>query len=695
MLSKLHIAIVTSSLMLMAIFAGCLAPIQLLPISQTSPTPMTSASQPEANLCPQQSPAPSGLRAKPGYLEFEASDVDGSGAPITGLQQSDFVVCEGSRKCPIAYFHENTTSSHASVFIVLDASGTMLPKMVTKSVTSDAKVRSALTKGIDGLGRCDEIGLAVTGGRYAPGFRPAEMGIPPALSEATILTPFTTDHSKVVSRLEMVVPSGPSHLADALKLGVDQLNGAYYPERALIIITDGIDSPAIGESEGNLQHRNLAGIRVIIIGIGHGYASGPGTGSFPHSPERSADLDLNEVRELAASGSGQVLLAKPVDDDDGASLAQAFSAIGKQLDHSYTIGAVAPAAGHPSLSLANSRGGTLYADLIPTWLPTIPPSSPPPDAQAKCAQVSTPEAITSKPGYTQLRISVVDADGHLVHALKQADFLVTSDSKSLPVVYAHEDPEGIPTSVMVVMDSSLSMWGRLEGARSEVGKLIMELNPCDDVGLLTFGERPVLVQPLTTDHYMVARRLASLNVSGRSALYSALNTSADLLAKGNHPNRAIILVSDGVDNASGKSMSDVLKTLANNQVQVDAVGIGIPFPFATKVLIPLGLPAPGPVADEGVLGELVARTGGVGYIVPVNDEDKTGLLSSAVRKLGEAIGPGYDIGFTAPSGKLQMPAISVINHPDYKVGISEVPLGSSLVHLQVRTPAIKRDPGHT
>jgi hypothetical protein len=115
--------------------------------------------------------------------------------------------------------------------------------------------------------------------------------------------------------------------------------------------------------------------------------------------ERSEDLDRNAVRDLASASDGDLVLAKLISDDDGASLAQAFSTIGKQLGDSYDIGIIAPAAQQPMLVMANAAGGTLHASLISRHI--IAQASPAEAvSQAHCApRKPTPSKITSLPGY--------------------------------------------------------------------------------------------------------------------------------------------------------------------------------------------------------------------------------------------------------------------------------------------------------
>lgn len=252
------------------ILAGCFFPVPLLLPSSPSPAPLNYTSAPPApKSCGQPILPPAELLSNPGYRQFEAYALDGSGAPATGLGQADFAVKDGSTAVPISYFRHNPSDTPASVVIVIDASESMASKINPRSSDTAAKVHSALAKSIEGFGRCEEIGIVVSGGKYASGFRPKDFGLPAALSDVTVLTPFTSDRSVALTALDNIVASGRGDLADAIEQGIRQFSGAPHPARVMVVVTDGLDNRALDARQRFFQIAKLYGLTIKVVGIGH------------------------------------------------------------------------------------------------------------------------------------------------------------------------------------------------------------------------------------------------------------------------------------------------------------------------------------------------------------------------------------------------------------------------------------------
>ena len=117
---------------------------------------------------------------------------------------------------------------------------------------------------------------------------------------------------------------------------------------------------------------------------------------------------------------------------------------------------------------------------------------------------------------------------------------------------------------------------KLPIVKQYLGNFVTNLNRCDEVVLFAFSGRPFLLMPLSTDHQKAARKMALFHAYGQTALYDASNAALQSLQGADYPNREIILITDGMDNASSARRSDVVAEASKDGVTIYAVGIGEP-----------------------------------------------------------------------------------------------------------------------
>jgi hypothetical protein len=104
--------------------------------------------------------------------------------------------------------------------------------------------------------------------------------------------------------------------------------------------------------------------------------------------------------------------------------------------------------------------------------------------------------VLSKPGYTQLAVSVTDHDGKSIGSLHQSDFVVRFGPNSPPLAYFREESSATtPVSLVIVGDVSESMYRKtvvlsadeLEKVRNGLNQAVGQLNECDEVALVLIG----------------------------------------------------------------------------------------------------------------------------------------------------------------------------------------------------------------
>src|SRR5208282_2145797 len=183
--------------------------------------------------------------------------------------------------------------------------------------------------------------------------------------------------------------------------------------------------------------------------------------------------------------------------------------------------------------------------------------------------------LRNQPGYAQVTVTVTDPDGTYVTGLQKDDFKLFLDGQQRPIEFFRQDLN-TPVSVGILVDTSGSMQPKLEQARAAIDDFLRNLNDRDDVFLFAFSGKPFLLQSFTTDHSLVADRLSLLHAYGQTSLYDAIITGLVMLQRGRYDKRALLVVTDGMDNTSVRSLDDVVALARRQGVLIYSIGIGDP-----------------------------------------------------------------------------------------------------------------------
>ena len=108
--------------------------------------------------------------------------------------------------------------------------------------------------------------------------------------------------------------------------------------------------------------------------------------------------------------------------------------------------------------------------------------------------------------------------------------------------------------------------------------MLGELTPgTDDVGLFTFDTRLLELQPLEPAPGQVLQKLETLRPFGSTSLYDAIAETGKLLAASGRTRRAVVALTDGWDNYSRMSASEVSAVASAIDVPVYIVVVISPF----------------------------------------------------------------------------------------------------------------------
>jgi len=133
-----------------------------------------------------------------------------------------------------------------------------------------------------------------------------------------------------------------------------------------------------------------------------------------------------------------------------------------------------------------------------------------------------------------------------------------------------------PASVALTVDTSGSV-GRseLDRARDLALAVLAGLPTGSEVAVIAFDDQSRVVVPSTSHPEEVREQLASLKVGGRfTALHDALYDASRYVRDAPGARKAIVLITDGVDENSALNLEDGLRVATDAQIPVFAIGVG-------------------------------------------------------------------------------------------------------------------------
>jgi Ca-activated chloride channel family protein len=170
-----------------------------------------------------------------------------------------------------------------------------------------------------------------------------------------------------------------------------------------------------------------------------------------------------------------------------------------------------------------------------------------------------------------VNVTVTGAHDRIVTGLGPAAFEVY-DNK-VPQQIAAFSAEDAPVSVGLIFDSSSSMAGKIEKAKQAALQFFKTCNTQDEVMLINFNERPDLVGGFTSNFEYVQRQLIAEPAKGRTALLDAIYLGLEKMRSAATNRKALLVISDGGDNHSRYTESDVRRALQESDVEIYAVGV--------------------------------------------------------------------------------------------------------------------------
>jgi len=256
-----------------------------------------------------------------------------------------------------------------------------------------------------------------------------------------------------------------------------------------------------------------------------------------------------------------------------------------------------------------------------------------PRARPAAVELHSRPSIRINSNLVLIPVTVCDPMNRPVTGLEKEHFRVFDNKVEQTLTHFAMDDE--PLAVGLVFDISGSMGSKLRKSRIAAAAFFQTANPDDEFFLVQFNETPRLVVPLTRSTEEIQNQLTFTQPRGRTALLDAIYLAIYEMRKAKKQRKALLIISDGGDNASRYTEMEVKNLVRENDVLIYAIGIYEPISTRSRTAEEMSGP--------GLLPEVAQQTGGRPF--PVHNPNE---LPDIAAKIGIEMRNRYVLGF-APS----------------------------------------------
>jgi len=184
-------------------------------------------------------------------------------------------------------------------------------------------------------------------------------------------------------------------------------------------------------------------------------------------------------------------------------------------------------------------------------------------------------AISVNVDVALFNVSVTDSKGRHVGGLKASDFRVLENGQAQEIRLF--SAENAPATIGLVMDNSGSMRTKRSDVQRAAISFVGASNPADELFLVSFNEKVHMGLPqdlpFTSDIGQFQFALTQTTPGGLTALYDATAFALEHLKTGTRDRKALVVLSDGGDNASRRKLDDLLEISRHSTATVYTIGI--------------------------------------------------------------------------------------------------------------------------
>ena len=224
-------------------------------------------------------------------------------------------------------------------------------------------------------------------------------------------------------------------------------------------------------------------------------------------------------------------------------------------------------------------------------------------------------------------VTITDPMNRLVTGLERENFVLMDNGEKQEI--KHFSSEDAPISLGVIFDMSGSMKDKIDKSREAVVEFFKTANPQDEFFMVAFNDKPEVISDFTQSIEAIQGQLIYAIPKGRTALLDAIYLALSKMHEAHNQKKALLIISDGGDNHSRYTESEIKSLVKEADVQIYAIGLFTQNPGT-----------PEEQSGPATLSEITDVTGGRTFTI-----DNPNELTDVATKIGVELRNQYVLGY--------------------------------------------------
>ena len=210
--------------------------------------------------------------------------------------------------------------------------------------------------------------------------------------------------------------------------------------------------------------------------------------------------------------------------------------------------------------------GTTYRDAIILAFVMIAPFRL--EAQNPEPAGSVP-TIRTEVDLLSLAVRVTDRKDNEIHGLRADQFSVYEDGIPQKIAFFDAGDEPVSLGILLDVSGSMEATGKLDVAKASLARLLGTMRPADEVFYLRFSRQVEKAVDFTSDPQRILAAISATTVTkDGTSLYDAIASALCYMRNAHHHKRALLVLTDGADQNSHRSLEDLIPIVQASQAQV-------------------------------------------------------------------------------------------------------------------------------